>query len=61
MFKIVYFYNKILALVRDNPKKIVGAGDTKQLPPINDLTNTQAHDQYAVCKVRIFKNSIYDY
>ena len=56
-----YIYGKILRFVRDNPKKIIiGAGDTKQLPPINDLTNTQQHDQYAdQCIDKIFKHNIY--
>ena len=56
-----YIYGKILRFVRDNPKKIIiGAGDTKQLPPINDLTNTQQHDQYAdMCIDKIFKFNIY--
>ena len=56
-----YIYGKILRFVRDNPNKIIiGAGDTKQLPPINDLTNTQQHDQYAdQCIDKIFKHNIY--
>ena len=56
-----FIYSKILAFVRDNPDKIIiGAGDTKQLPCISDLTNTQPHDQYAdKCIDRIFKNNIY--
>ena len=57
----IYIYNKIREFVKNNPKKIIiGAGDTKQLPPINDLTNTQPHDQYAdQCIDKIFKYSIY--
>ena len=34
--------------VKRNPNKvIIGAGDVKQLPPIEDLTNTRKHDEYA--------------
>ena len=57
----IYIYNKIREFVKNNPDKIIiGAGDTKQLPPINDLTNTQPHDQYAdQCIDKIFKYSIY--
>ena len=40
----IYIYNKIREFVKNNPDKIIiGAGDTKQLQPINDLTNTQPH------------------
>ena len=57
----IYIYNKIREFVKNNPDKIIiGAGDTKQLPPINDLTNTQPHDIYAdQCIDKIFKYSIY--
>ena len=57
----IYIYNKISEFVKNNPDKIIiGAGDTKQLPPINDLTNTQPHDQYAdQCIDKIFKYSMY--
>ena len=57
----IYIYNKIREFVKNNPDKIIiGAGDTKQLQPINDLTNTQPHDQYAdQCIDKIFKYSIY--
>ena len=57
----IYIYNKIREFVKNNPNKIIiGAGDTKQLPPINDLTNTQPHDQYAdQCIDKFFKYSIY--
>ena len=57
----IYIYNKIREFVKNNPDKIIiGAGDTKQLPPINDLTNTQPHDQYAdQCTDKIFKYSMY--
>ena len=57
----IYIYNKIREFVKNNPDKIIiGAGDTKQLQPINDLTNTQPHDQYAdQCIYKIFKYSMY--
>ena len=40
----LYIYNKVLNFTekhKDN-KIIIGAGATKQLEPINDLTNTQS-------------------
>ena len=57
----IFIYNKIREFVKNNPHKIIiGAGDTKQLQPINDLTNTQPHDQYAdQCIDKIFKYNIY--
>ena len=57
----IYIYNKIREFVKNNPDKIIiGAGDTKQLQPINDLTNTQPHDHYAdQCIDKIFKYSMY--
>ena len=57
----IYIYNKIREFVKNNPDKIIiGAGDTKQLQPKNDLTNTQPHDQYAdQCIDKIFKYSMY--
>ena len=57
----IYIYNKIREFVKNNPDKIIiGAGDTKQLKPINDLTNTQPHDIYAdMCIDKIFKYSMY--
>ena len=57
----IFIYNKIREFVKNNPNKIIiGAGDTKQLQPINDLTNTQPHDQYAdQCIDKIFKYNIY--
>ena len=57
----IYIYNKIREFVKNNPEKIIiGAGDTKQLQPINDLTNTQPHDQYAdQCIDKIFKYCMY--
>ena len=56
-----YIYSTIKRCVKDNPNKItLGAGDTKQLPPINDLTNTQQRDLHAgMCIDRIFKHDIY--
>ena len=56
-----YIFSTILRCVKDNPNKVtIGAGDTKQLPPINDLTNTQQRDLYAdMCIDRIFKHNIY--
>ena len=57
----IYIYNKIREFVKNNPDKIIiGAGDTKQLQPINDLTNTQPHDIHAdMCIDKVFKYSIY--
>ena len=41
-------------------KIIIGTGDTKQLPPKNDLSNTQPYDPYADnCINIIFKNDIF--
>ena len=50
----------IRQFVNKNPNKIIiGAGDTKQLPPIEDLTNTKKPDEYAdECKNQIFKDNI---
>ena len=57
----MYIYNKIREFVKKNPDKIIiGAGDTKQLPSIQALTNTQSHDEYAdSCVDKIFKYNIY--
>ena len=46
--------------VNKNPNQIViGAGDTKQLPPIEDLTNARKPDEYAdECINQIFKYNI---
>ena len=57
----IYIYNKIREFVKNNPDKIIiGAGDTKQLPSIQALTNTQSHDEYAdSCVDKIFKYSMY--
>ena len=38
----LHMLNRIRQFVNQNPNKIiVGAGDTKQLPPVEDLTNTR--------------------
>ena len=52
--------NRIRQFVNKNPNKIIiGAGDTKQLPPIEDLTNTKKPDEYAdECRNQIFKYNI---
>ena len=57
----IYIYNKIREFVKNNPDKIIiGAGDTKQLPSIQALTNTQPHDEYADrCVDKIFKYTMY--
>ena len=49
--------NRIREFVNNNPDKIIiGAGDVKQLPPIEDLTNTRKPDEYADdCINQIFK------
>ena len=40
--------NRIGEFTKNNPNKIiVGAGDVKQLSPIEDLTNTRKFDAYA--------------
>ena len=53
----LYILNRIRELVKHNPDKIIiGAGDVKQLPPIEDLTNTRKPDEYADdCINQIFK------
>ena len=41
-------------------KIIIGAGDVKQLPPIEDLTNTRKHDEYSGdCINKISKYQIF--
>ena len=44
-----------------HPEKIIiGAGDVKQLPPIEDLTNTRNPDEYSEdCINQIFKYQIF--
>ena len=57
-----HIYKKVLHFKyqHEGSKIIIGAGDTKQLEPINDLTNTQPHDSYAdQCMDKIFKYNIY--
>ena len=53
----LYILNRIREFVNHNPDKIIiGAGDVKQLPPIEDLTNTRNPDEYADdCINQIFK------
>ena len=53
----LYILNRIREFVYKHPDKIiVGAGDVKQLPPIEDLTNTRKPDKYADdCINQIFK------
>ena len=44
----LYILNRIREFVKQHPEKIIiGAGDVKQLPPIEDLTNTRKPDEYA--------------
>ena len=56
----LHMLNRIHEFVNKNPNKIIiGAGDTKQLPPIEDLTNTRKPDEYAdECINQIFKYNI---
>ena len=57
-----YILNKIreFTIRYKNQKIIIGTGDTKQLPPINDLSNTQPYDTYADnCINIIFNNDIF--
>ena len=57
----LFIYSKVLHFIEKKENKIIiGAGDTKQLEPINDLTNTQPHDKYAdQCINKMFKYNIY--
>ena len=57
-----HIYKKLLHFTYQHKrtKIIIGAGDCNQLPPINDLTNTQPHDIYAdQCMDKIFKYNLY--
>ena len=57
-----HIYKKVLHFTYQHKgtKIIIGAGDCNQLPPINDLTNTQPHDIYAdQCMDQIFKYNLY--
>ena len=53
----LYILNRIREFVNKHPEKIIiGAGDVKQLPPIEDLTNTRQPDEYADdCINQIFR------
>ena len=53
----LYILNRIREFTKQHPEKnIIGAGDVKQLPPIEDLTNTRKPDEYADdCINQIFK------
>ena len=53
----LYILNRIREFVNHNPDKIsIGAGDAKQLSPIEDLTNTRNPDEYAdSCINQLFK------
>ena len=43
-----HILNRIREFIKRHPNKIIiGAGDVKQLPPIEDLTNTRKLDEYA--------------
>ena len=55
-----HILNRIREFVKKNPNKIIiGAGDVKQLPPIEDLTNTRKPDEYAdECINQIFKYNV---
>ena len=55
-----HILNRIRECVKKNPNKIIiGAGDVKQLPPIEDLTNTRKPDEYAdECINQIFKYNV---
>ena len=56
----LYILNRIREFVNQHPDKIIiGAGDVKQLPPIEDLTNTRKPDEYADdCINQIFKHNM---
>ena len=57
----MYMLNKIRLFCLDNPDKIIIAtGDTKQLPPVEDITNCQDKEVYAnQCLDTIFKHNIF--
>ena len=43
-----FILNRIREFVNQNPDKIIiGSGDIKQLPPIEDPINTRKPDEYA--------------
>ena len=56
----LYILNRIRKFIKQHPDKIIiGAGDVKQLPPIEDLTNTRKPDEYADdCINQILKYNI---
>ena len=56
-----YVQHKIFKFIKDNPDKIViGAGDVKQLPSIQEVSNTQPADEYMNnCLNITFKHSIF--
>ena len=56
----LYILNRIREFTKQHPDKIIiGAGDVKQLPPIEDLTNTRKPDEYADdCINQIFKHNM---
>ena len=55
-----HILNRIREFLKRNPNKtIIGAGAVKQLPPIEDLTNTRKPDEYAdECMNQIFKHNV---
>ena len=55
-----HILNRIREFVKRNSNKIIiGAGDVKQLPSIEDLTNTRKPDEYAdECINQIFKYNV---
>ena len=57
----MYMLNKIRLFVKNNSDKIIIAtGDTKQLPPIEDMTNCQNKEAYSNhCLDVIFKHHIF--
>ena len=57
----LFVLNKVRQFTLNHPEKIImGTGDTKQLPPIQDLTKTQCHETYADnCIDVIFKHNIF--
>ena len=52
--------NRIRGFVKRSPNKVtIGAGDAKQLPPIEDLTKSKKPDEYAdECINQIFKYNV---
>ena len=55
-----HILNRVRDFVKKNSNKItIGPGDLKQLPPIEDLTNTRQPDEYAdECINQIFKYNV---